>query len=65
MSDLSVFFYIFRRKFCLKITESIKPQSPKEKWSRSYGAPVYAPDYSATGLAAKMWTNSQWAFYVY
>ncbi len=31
----------------------------------AYGQPVFAPDYSATGLAAKMWTNSQWAFYVY
>ncbi len=30
------------------------------------GAPAFAPDYSTTGLAAaKMWTNSQWAFYVY
>ncbi len=31
----------------------------------NYGAPVFATDYSATGLATKMWTNSQWAFYVY
>ncbi len=31
----------------------------------TYGPPVFAPDYSATGLAAKMWTNSQWAFYIY
>ncbi len=22
------------------------------------------PDYSAIGLASKMWTNFQWAFYV-
>ncbi len=29
------------------------------------GAPVIAPDYSTTGLAAEMWTNSHWAFYVY
>jgi len=29
------------------------------------GPPVFAPDYSATGLAAKMWTNSQWVLYVY
>ncbi len=31
----------------------------------TYGAPVFATDYSATGLAAKMWTNSQWSFYAY
>ncbi len=31
----------------------------------TYGAPVFAPDDNATGLAAKMWTNSQWAFYAY
>jgi hypothetical protein len=37
-------------------------QSPKEKWSRPQ---VFAPAYSATGLAAKMCTNSQCAFYVY
>ncbi len=29
------------------------------------GAPVFAPNYSTTGLAAKMQTNSQRAFYVY
>ncbi len=31
----------------------------------TYGTQVFAPDYSATGLAAKMCTNSQWALYVY
>jgi hypothetical protein len=31
----------------------------------TYGPPVFAPDYSAAGLATKMWANSQWAFYVY
>ncbi len=25
----------------------------------AYGAPFFAPDYKATGLAAKMLTNSQ------
>ncbi len=29
------------------------------------GAPVFPPDYSTTGLAAKMLTNSQWAYYVF
>jgi hypothetical protein len=31
----------------------------------TYGAQVFEPDYSAIGLAAKMLTNSQSAFYVY
>ncbi len=31
----------------------------------TYGAPVFAPDYSATVLAAKMWTNCELAFYVH
>jgi len=26
---------------------------------------MFAPDYSATVAATKMWTNSTWAFYVY
>ncbi len=25
---------------------------------------MFAPDYSATVAATKMWTNSKWAFYV-
>jgi len=29
-----------------------------EKYVDTYGAPVFASDYSATGLAAQMWTNS-------
>ncbi len=28
----------------------------------TYGPPVFAPDYSTTSLAAKMWTNSQWVY---
>ncbi len=30
-----------------------------------YGAPVFASNYSATGFAPKMWTNSQWPLYFY
>jgi len=48
-------------KICLKVT---KWNQTKES-NKKFGAPVFAPDYSATGLAAKMWTNSQLAFYVY
>ncbi len=37
----------------------------RKNYVDTYGTPVLAPDYGTTGLAAKMWTNSQWAFYVY
>ena len=30
----------------------------RKNWEHTYGAPVFAPAYSATGLAAKMRTNS-------
>ncbi len=60
-----IFFTFYRRKYVKKSLNKIRPQSPKEKLRITYGAPVFAPDYSATCLAAKMWTNSQWAFYVY
>jgi hypothetical protein len=51
MDDLSVICYFLRRKLCLKSLNKIKPQSPKEN---TYGAPVFALDYRATGLATKM-----------
>jgi hypothetical protein len=35
----------------------IKPQSPKENEVITYGAPVFAPDYSGTLLAADMCNN--------
>ncbi len=39
----------------IKSQNKIRPQSPKEKLSRyTYGAPVFAPDYSSTGFAPKM-----------
>ncbi len=40
----------------------IRPQSPKEKINRYLWSTSFTPDYSATGLATKMWTNSQRAF---
>ncbi len=52
MSDLSVRFFFFKGE---KYAQ--KSQSPKEKIK-------YIP-MSTTGIAAKMWTNSQWAFYVF
>ncbi len=37
----------------------------RKNYVDTYWAPVFAPDHVATSLVAKMWTNSQWAFYVY
>jgi hypothetical protein len=50
----SVYFLLFKgEKHVQKSLNKIRPQSPKEKLSR-YGAPVFAPNYSTTGLATKM-----------
>jgi hypothetical protein len=55
MGDSSVIFYVFKEEIlCLKSPDKIKPQSPKEKLSRYLWTTIFAPDYSATGLAAKM-----------
>jgi hypothetical protein len=56
--DLSVFFYFLRRKLCEKSLNKIKSQSPWENKVDTYGATLFAPDYSANVLAAKMCTNS-------
>jgi hypothetical protein len=52
MSDLSNFFYIFKEKILLKITKL--NQNPKENEVDTYGPPIFAPDNSTTGFAAKM-----------
>ncbi len=58
MCDLSAFFYSLRRKLYLKIIHNIKLQSRKQVHRvDAYGAPVFAPNYSATDLVAEMWTN--------
>jgi hypothetical protein len=55
MGDSSVIFCVFKEKILnLKPPNEIKPQSPKEKQSRYLWTTIFAPDYSATGLAAKM-----------
>ncbi len=41
-----------------KFAKKIRPESPNEKLSRYLWSIIFAPDYSATGLAAKMWTNA-------
>ncbi len=58
-------FYFLKKKNMFK-SHSIKPdhRALRKNYVYTYGAPVFAPDYSTTALAAKMWTNSQWAFYV-
>jgi len=65
MGDLSEIFNVFKEKIMFKNHQTKTNQSPKEKEVDTNGPPVCAPDYSATGLAAKMGTNSQWAFYAY
>jgi hypothetical protein len=35
----------------------MKPESKGKNKVDTYGTPVFAPDYSATVLAAKMYTN--------
>jgi hypothetical protein len=55
MNDLSlIFFYPFKEKIVFK-THQIKSD---HRVLGKNGAPVFAPDYSATVLAVKMWTNS-------
>ena len=55
MSDLSVNFLLFKGK---KLFKSYKIKSDhrviRKNYVDTYGAPVFAPDYSATGLAPKM-----------
>jgi hypothetical protein len=55
MVDLSIFL-LFKRKLCLKDIK--KTQSLRKNEEDTYGAPVFAPDYSATTLEAKMCTKS-------
>jgi hypothetical protein len=36
-------------KYVLKVLNKIRPQSPEKNEVDTYGLPVFAPDYSATG----------------
>jgi len=55
MGDLSVIFYLFEEKIMFK-NHLIKSNHRvlKKNEVYTYGSPFFAPDYSATGLAAKM-----------
>jgi hypothetical protein len=57
MGGLSVNFLLFKEKIMFKIRYIKNPQSPKKRNVDTYGAPVFAPDCSATVLAAEMCTN--------
>ncbi len=48
------FLHFLGENNVLKSINKIKPQSPKENEVDIYGQPVFAHDYSAIGLAAKM-----------
>jgi hypothetical protein len=60
MSNLSVFFSLFKEKNMFKC-HKIKSDHRvlRKNYIDTYGAPVFAPDNSTTGLAPKMLTNSQ------
>jgi hypothetical protein len=56
---LVYFFTFLRRKLCLKVTKLNQTKVlMKNEVLDTYGAPVFAPDYSTTVLAIKMCTNS-------
>ncbi len=58
MGYLSVMFLLFKETIMFKKSVyKIKPQSPMKKVD-TYRTPVYAPDYIATFLAAKISTNT-------
>jgi hypothetical protein len=59
MGDLSIFFYLFEEKNMFK-SYKINPNHRvlKKNEVNTYGLPVFAPDYRATVLGAKMCTNS-------
>jgi hypothetical protein len=47
------------REKCLKITNKSNHRVPRKYEVDAYEPPVFAPDYSATDLAAKICTYSQ------
>ena len=59
MSDLSVFFLLFKDKIMFK-SQLIKSDYRvlREIYEDAYRTPVFAPDYIATVLVAKLCTNS-------
>ncbi len=63
MGDMSVFFHILRRKLCSKVAKiKSNHRALRKNEVDTHGAPVFAPDYSATVFGAKMCTNSQSCF---
>ncbi len=49
MGDVIVIFYILRRKIMFKITKQSNHRVLRNNGVDTYGPPVFAPDYSATG----------------
>ncbi len=51
MGNLSVKYLLFKENVMFKSQlVEMKPQSPQENRVDTYGAPIFAPDYSATVL---------------
>jgi hypothetical protein len=65
MRNLSVIFYFLRRISCLIVSKYNKTRVLGKNKVDTYGAPVFAPDYSATVLATKICTNSLCLLYFY
>ncbi len=59
MSDLSVIIYISKEKIMFKNKFKKSNHSVLKKNEVDTYGPPFASDYSATGLGAKMCTNSQ------
>ncbi len=51
-------FFTSKERIVWKLVNKNKLQSPMQNRADIYGAPVFAPDYSATILVVKMWTNN-------
>ncbi len=59
MGDLSAIFLLFKEIILFKSHLIRSTQGgPKKNAEHTFGAPVFAPDYSATILVAKMCANS-------
>ncbi len=58
-----VYFLLFKgEKYIQKSLQNLDHRVLRKNQVDTHVAPVFAPDYSATGLADKKWTNSQCPF---
>ncbi len=56
-------FFLYKgENYDYKSQDKIKPESPKEKYNKYPRSTNFAPDYSATVLATKIRTNSNYLY---